>query len=629
MCYSFSNVFSSDLNRFTGEKTEIGEHLYYLKTNEWNDVNSILDQLKSFQPSNKKTLNFGTTNKVVWIYFDLENMSSNEEILLQIRMPLIDSVKLYKITPEKNVDWKKISYEHQFKNREVNHQFHHFQLELGAKQKSRYLMAVKSQENIILPMRIGTKTQVEGSLKTFDNFFFLFVGVMIALFLYNLFVYISIKDTNYLMYLVYLLVLLISQTNRHGFTTFYFWPEIDWFPNFIISQLAPLIVLGIIPFAYRFLQIDVKLSIWNIGSLVLVIFCIIAIVLGWFGVYELSRSIALLGTLFGAFWLFGKALYLVFKKKRQAYFFLTGWLFFLFSGIYFLLYVNGVFTFTIFAEQAPLLGAMFEGVLLSFALGDRINTINKEKELSRKQAIEAHKKYHEVLAAQNQKLEEEVELRTAELNIANKELRRQALSSQMNPHFIFNVLNSIQNYILKKETTQADKYLSKFASLMRFVLNSSVEKEVFLTDELKAIDGYLALEKLRFGDVLNYEIKNKSEIETGKVLVPSMLILPFLENAVWHGIMHKKGAGTIIVLLEKRKDVLYCSIQDNGIGYDPTKKKKNHKSTGMRITRERLELHCQLYKKPYFFDIKNINENNPDLTGTIVEFFLPYKILDV
>lgn len=627
--FCVGNIFSSEVQEFRGGKTRIGEHLSYLKTDEWNDVDAIIDQLESFKPSNKKTLNFKTINKVVWIYFELENVSSHEDLLLQIRMPLIDSMKLYKISPKNDIIWKKVSYEHQFKNREVDHQFHHFALDLGAKQKAKYLMAVKSQENMILPMRIGTTDQIRASLNVFDNFFFLFVGVMIALLLYNFFIYLSIRDTNYMMYVCYILVLLITQTNRHGFTTYYFWPEIDWLPNFVISQLAPSMVLVIIPFAYGFLQINHKPSIWNIGSLLLVISCIIAIVLGWFRIYGISRNIALFGTLFGAFWLFGKALELVVKKQRQAYFFLTGWVFFMCAGIYFLLSVNGVFTFTIFSEQAPLIGAMFEGVLLSFALGDRINTINKEKEVSRKQVLEAHKKYQQVLAAQNQKLEKEVALRTKELNIANMELKRQALSAQMNPHFIFNVLNSIQNYMLKKETDKADKYLAKFARLTRFVLDSSIQKEVLLSDELKVLNGYLALEKLRFGEVLTYEIQNKCGMDDSTILIPSMVILPFLENAVWHGIMHKKGTGMIQVILDKKGEELHCLIQDNGVGYDLTKKRKNHKSTGMRITLERLKLHCEFYKKPYFFNIKNVNEITPDCTGTIVEFYVPYKMLEV
>ncbi|CAM1343588.1 7TM diverse intracellular signaling domain-containing protein [Tenacibaculum amylolyticum] len=625
--FSIISIQANDLNIFQGKKVAINNNISYLETNNWNSIDTIIAQIPSFKLLNSAIPNFGIRNKTVWVLFEVQNSSSKNDLTLQIRMPLLDSLKLYKITRNRKVAWKKEQREYLFSNREIEHQFYHFSLELPPSERSYYLLAVKSQENIILPMKIGTRMQIEKSLKLFDNFFFLFMGVMIALFLYNLFVYLSIKDINYLMYLLYIVVLIITQANRHGYTTYYLWPGIDWFPNFIISQFAPLIVLAVIPFAYRFLQIELRVSIWNIGTLFLIVACVLAMLLGWFHKYELSRKISLLTTLIGALWLLIEALYLVVKRKRYAYFFSTGWLFFVSSGIYFLLCIKNFFPYNIYSEQSPLMGAMFEGVLFSFALGDRINTINLEKEKTRQQAIAVQSKYQEVLATQNQQLEEEVKSRTEELNVANMELRRQALSAQMNPHFIFNVLNSIQLYVLKKETVKADKYLAKFASLTRFTLNSSTQKEVMLKQELNAINSYLELEKLRFGEKLNYEIQNQIRLKMNQILIPSMLILPFLENAIWHGIMHKEGGGFVKMILKEKGEVLYCAIQDNGVGYDATEKNNNHKSYGMKITLERLALHCKLYKKPYYFNIESVKEGNTPYNGTLVEFYLPYKIL--
>ena len=174
------------------------------------------------------------------------------------------------------------------------------------------------------------------------------------------------------------------------------------------------------------------------------------------------------------------------------------------------------------------------------------------------------------------------------------ELERAALQAQMNPHFIFNCLNSIQNYILQSEKESAILYLGRFASLVRSVLNASVAGKVSLEEELNLLNNYLALEKLRFKDRFTYEVKAAENLNIFDVYIPPLLIQPYVENAVLHGISGKSSGSKVMVFFEKKANFLEVSIQDNGVGLNrkgvEANNTKTHKSFGMSITRNRLEL---------------------------------------
>ena len=181
-------------------------------------------------------------------------------------------------------------------------------------------------------------------------------------------------------------------------------------------------------------------------------------------------------------------------------------------------------------------------------------------------------------------------------NIQQKitELERAALQAQMNPHFIFNCLNSIQNYILQNEKESAILYLGRFASLVRSVLHASVAGKISLEEELSLLNNYLALEKLRFKDRFTYEVKVAENLPVFDVYIPPLLIQPYVENALLHGISGKQSGGKVSVFFEKKANHLQVSIQDNGVGLNEkragAKNAKTHKSFGMSITRNRLEL---------------------------------------
>ncbi|UTW64283.1 histidine kinase [bacterium SCSIO 12741] len=212
--------------------------------------------------------------------------------------------------------------------------------------------------------------------------------------------------------------------------------------------------------------------------------------------------------------------------------------------------------------------------------------------------------------------------------IADLELK--ALRAQMNPHFIFNTLSSIQHYVSANNTEEALRYLSKFAKLMRVILDNSKRKEIPIKDELKAITLYLDLEKLRFKEKFDYSIIVDEALDTHYDLIPSMLIQPYLENSILHGIMHKEGKGHIDVGLVRQNGHIICVVEDDGIGRKKAgdiqkNRNKNYKSAGMSITRDRLEIINQVNESNLSVEVEDRENESVSATGTRVKIFIPFK----
>ncbi len=162
----------------------------------------------------------------------------------------------------------------------------------------------------------------------------------------------------------------------------------------------------------------------------------------------------------------------------------------------------------------------------------------------------------------------------------------------MNPHFIFNCLGSIQQFIAENDPQSATRYLARFAKLVRLSLHSSVDGKHSLAEEIEMLDNYLALEKMRFKGRFDYTIDTASDIDPDEIHIAPMLIQPFVENAVMHGVKDKKGDGLITIDFSLHEKSLCVSVSDNGPGFSTAsyKEKSDHKSVGMALTQNRLDL---------------------------------------
>jgi len=172
------------------------------------------------------------------------------------------------------------------------------------------------------------------------------------------------------------------------------------------------------------------------------------------------------------------------------------------------------------------------------------------------------------------------------LEVADTEMK--ALRAQMNPHFIFNSLNSISDYISKHDVNTANYYLGKFAKMMRTILENSEYTQVSLADDLKALELYMQLEALRLNDKFEYEIKVDEEIDQENTMVPPLILQPFVENSIWHGIMSNEGKGKILIEIKKENEMINCMVEDNGVGLKNVMiddaNANTKRSFGMKIT---------------------------------------------
>ncbi|MFL9833436.1 tetratricopeptide repeat-containing sensor histidine kinase [Chryseobacterium terrae] len=213
------------------------------------------------------------------------------------------------------------------------------------------------------------------------------------------------------------------------------------------------------------------------------------------------------------------------------------------------------------------------------------------------------------------------------VQIKNKKIALQSLRREMNPHFIFNSLNSVNHFIATNNELEANQYLTKFSKLMRGVMENSAEDFIPFEQELDLLQNYLALEKTRFADKFDYEIEVDESLNTQSLKVPGMLIQPFLENAVWHGLRYRAEKGFLSLKFEKNNDSLNISIDDNGIGIEESKKQKTEhqktrKGRGMKNTLERIALLNDLYKQNIECKITDKKEK----PGVFVE--ISYKLIN-
>jgi len=197
---------------------------------------------------------------------------------------------------------------------------------------------------------------------------------------------------------------------------------------------------------------------------------------------------------------------------------------------------------------------------------------------------------------------------------------KKALRAQMNPHFIFNALTSIQKFILTNNTDQADYYVRQFAKLIRLILDTSRHTTINLSDEISILKLYLELEKLRMNDKFDFIINLDKISDADAIKIPSMLIQPIVENAVWHGIADlRTRKGLITVTFSEINDNIKCIIEDNGVGRIKNLKRKVQtkfkSSLGYSITRQRIELSQKIGSS---IDIQDISDEKGELSGTRV-----------
>ena len=261
-------------------------------------------------------------------------------------------------------------------------------------------------------------------------------------------------------------------------------------------------------------------------------------------------------------------------------------------------------------RQDDIKKALIIGVLLSILLAGLLIYTLRQKLINQK-----------AIAAKD----EEIKISNLREQLGTLEMK--ALRAQMNPHFLFNSMNSINKMILSEDHENASKYLTKFSKLIRLMLENSEHQKVSLQDELDMLKAYMELEIIRFKGKISYSIHLDENLDSETILIPSMILQPFVENAIWHGLLPKDENGEIEIKIKEMDDYLQCSITDSGIGRKASmdlKKDSKHKkkSMGIKITTDRLKLMTK-EKLKEVINIVDLKDRDNNATGTQVNILIP------
>jgi hypothetical protein len=220
--------------------------------------------------------------------------------------------------------------------------------------------------------------------------------------------------------------------------------------------------------------------------------------------------------------------------------------------------------------------------------------------------------------------------RQSRINALHEKLlvEQRLFRSQMNPHFIFNSLSIVQNFIVKHDDAKASIYLSRFSELVRSILNNSSQEQITLEEELATIGNYLALQKVRFSDQFDYELEVDHSLDPESTFIPPMLTQPFIENAIEHGIRNLGSKGKIHIRFIRRNDILMLEIEDNGIGREKAQellqqRDKYHKSMATAITMERIRVLNRKLKRKITLEVIDLKDAEGLAKGTKVVFWVP------
>ena len=241
-------------------------------------------------------------------------------------------------------------------------------------------------------------------------------------------------------------------------------------------------------------------------------------------------------------------------------------------------------------------------IISSYQYNMQVKQFTNEKTLERQNAII------------QEKLKEDYDRRIAEIEM-------KALRAQMNPHFLFNVLNSIKLFMVQNDAKKASVYLTKFSRLIRLILNNSQNKMVRLSDELEALRLYIEMENFRFNDKFDFTINVTESVKTDEISIPPLILQPYVENAIWHGLMHKDdGRGNLKIEVNRSNGTLKFVIEDNGIGRQKSKSintryQTSHQSVGMEITQDRISRANDIYGMNANVEVIDLKIGDTDKSG--------------
>lgn len=378
-------------------------------------------QLNNFTPSDKAVPNFLYTKAAIWLRIEINNQQANSDLALEVVNPQLDEIDFYSPTST-NYTRLKSGDNRPFQERIYNHQHFVFPFSLTKGKTSVYYLRLYSEEQMSIPVYVGTRDAIASSQYTGDLFTGLYLGIMFVMFFYNLFIFFSVKDKSYLYYVLYILGIALAQATLQGFTFKYVVPEWPAVNKMLVVLFSTISGIGAINFARHFLQLPELLPRVNKVLIVFALFYVLALLVFLAGYHIVSYNILDFSALLVSCYALYFSIRLSLKGIRSARFFLLAWSFFMIGLVIFVARNLGLLPYTFFTDHVLMIASGLEAILLSVALADRINTLKKEKEISQADALRVSRENELLVREQNVVLEQKVSERTSELQKTNGEL---------------------------------------------------------------------------------------------------------------------------------------------------------------------------------------------------------------
>ncbi len=397
-------------------RTLIGKNLTILNSKEEDPLKILFNK----ETSRQDVPNLGLVKENVWIKFTVFNKSDESKLLLELAYPLLDIVTLYEVN-EKLIISNSLSERNNFAARKYNYPTYIFDLNIPKNTQKIYYIKIKSSEQIILPIYLNKPDSLWFHLSSEGALNGVYLGIVLIMFLYNLFVYFSVKDRSYLYYVIYLIFVGLTQLSIKGYTFQYLWPNHPAFASISAVVFASLSGISAILVTKSFLQtetnspkFDVFLKTQIMIFVISLISCLIDSRIG-FQIMQVGTSITTISILI-------ISCILMIRGYTPAIFFFSAWSILVAGAVVFLLKDYNLLPYNTFTSYSMQAASAIEMALLSFGLADRINILKKEKEISQAESLTAAQENERIIKEQNVFLEQKVQERTFELIEANEEL---------------------------------------------------------------------------------------------------------------------------------------------------------------------------------------------------------------
>ncbi|WP_214073819.1 7TM diverse intracellular signaling domain-containing protein [Mucilaginibacter sp. dw_454] len=404
-------------------RTLIGREVYVLQPGKELGLSDVLKSAE-FKKYDKEVPNLGFSEHSVWLRFTVTNKDADPAFLLDVAYPILDEVELF--SPDANGKYHDnlMGEVRPFNTRKYDHPNYIFDLDIPQHSSRTYYLRVKSAEQLILPISINEPATLWQVLSRDDLLSGLFIGAIVIMFLYNLFIYFSVKDRSYLYYVIYVASVGLTQIGIKGFTFQYLWGNQTGFELKSVVLFACIGPIAALLFTKIFLSTSIRARRFDKVLTGIIVLMIVAFVVTASGQIQTGFKLMQLFTTLFAFSLIIVSLIVMYNGYRPARFVFLSWLSLLIGAIIFTLKDNGVLPYNTFTGYSMQVATAVEMALLSFGLADRINILKKEKEASQAEALNIAKENERIIREQNVVLELKVSERTQELNQSFEDLKQ-------------------------------------------------------------------------------------------------------------------------------------------------------------------------------------------------------------